>query len=121
MKLGFIVHRMKRERKKAKLKQTPSTMHHDHVGMKRYACQSNLIVTCVKGESPSTQIMSIWIQHHHPYRDVTMPPEVADITHENLEWTTPVSIIPKVQAAYPQVTGKQVHHAWTEMSEVLWK
>lgn len=58
---------------------------------------------------------------HDPYYDVAMPPEAADIVRENLEWTTPVSIIPKVQAAYPQVTGKQVHRAWTEMSEVLWK
>ena len=50
-----------------------------------------------------------------------MPQEAADIIHENLEWTTPVLIIPKVQAAYPQVMGKQVHRAWMEMSEVLWK
>lgn len=47
-----------------------------------------------------------------------MPHEAANIIHENLEWTTLVSIIPKVQAAYPQVTGKQVHWAWTEMSLV---
>ena len=50
-----------------------------------------------------------------------MPPEAADIIRENLEWSTPSSIIPKVQAVYPQVTGKQVHKAWADMSEVLWK
>ena len=33
----------------------------------------------------------------------------------------PVSITPKVQAAFPQVTPKQVHTAWTQMSEMLWK
>ena len=79
---------------------------------------------CIRGESPSSRIVSVRIQHHKrhlPYYDVAMPPEAADIICENMEWTTPVSIIPKVQAAYPQVTGKQVHWAWTEMSEVLWK
>ena len=33
----------------------------------------------------------------------------------------PVSITPKVQAAFLQVTPKQVHTAWTQMSEMLWK
>ena len=32
-----------------------------------------------------------------------------------------MSITPKVQAAYPQVMARQVHTAWTQMSEVLWK
>ena len=70
------------------------------------------------------QMVTIWLKHHEkhqPYFDVAMPQEAADIVHENLEWSTPSSIIPKVQAAYPQVTSKQVHIAWTEMSEVLWK
>lgn len=40
---------------------------------------------------------------------------------ENVEWSTPVSITPKVQATFPQVTPKQVHTAWTQMSEMLWK
>ena len=81
-------------------------------------------MSCVREDSPSTQTVSIQIQHHerhNPYYNVTMPPKASDIIHENLEWMTPVSIIPKVQAVYPQVTGKQVHWAWTEMSEVLWK
>src|ERR1700736_6268134 len=50
-----------------------------------------------------------------------MPPEALNIICDNLEWSTPVSITPKVQVVYPQVAGKQVHRAWTEMSEVLWK
>jgi hypothetical protein len=50
-----------------------------------------------------------------------MPPGATEIIQENLEWNTPVSITPKVQAIYPSVTGKQVHHAWTEMSKMLWK
>ena len=81
-------------------------------------------MSCIRGESLSSRIVSVQIQHHErhlPYYDVAMPPEAADIICENLEWTTLVSIIPKVQAAYPQVTRKQVHWAWMEMSEVLWK
>jgi hypothetical protein len=40
-----------------------------------------------------------------------MPPGTQAIIHENLEWSTPVSITPKVQAIYPTVTSKQVHKA----------
>ncbi|KAL0957568.1 hypothetical protein HGRIS_001353 [Hohenbuehelia grisea] len=40
---------------------------------------------------------------------------------ENLEWTTPSSIVPKVQAAHPHITPKQIHKTWTAMSETLWK
>jgi len=41
--------------------------------------------------------------------------------HENVKWSTPMSITPKVQAVYPQVMARQVHTAWTQMSEILWK
>jgi hypothetical protein len=27
----------------------------------------------------------------------------------------------RVQALYPQITGKQIHTAWTQMSEMLWR
>lgn len=40
---------------------------------------------------------------------------------DNLEWTTPVSMVGKVQALYPETTPNQIHRAWTEMSQVLWK
>lgn len=113
-----------KKKKKAKPSKAPNIEHRDHVGMKRYDCQSRLVVTCTRGASPSTQIISVRIKHHEkhqPYFDVAMPPEAADIIRENLEWSTPSSIIPKVQAVYPQVTGKQVHKAWADMSEVLWK
>ena len=39
----------------------------------------------------------------------------------NVECNTPVAIRPKVKATYPQVTPKQVHTAWTQMSEMPWK
>ena len=50
-----------------------------------------------------------------------MPPGASDIIRENITWNTPVAIMLKVQAVYPQVMGKQIHKAWTQMSEVLWK
>ena len=50
-----------------------------------------------------------------------MPPEAAQIVRDNIEWSTPTPITPKVQALFPHITGKQIHQAWTEMSEVLWK
>jgi hypothetical protein len=50
-----------------------------------------------------------------------MPPEAVAMIREILEWSTPNSLTPKIQAVYPAVTSKQVHAAWTEMSETLWK
>jgi hypothetical protein len=68
--------------------------------------------------------LKVHIQHyekHEAYYDVALPAMAAEIIRDNLEWNTPTSICPKVQALYPQVTGKQVHRAWSDMSEMLWK
>jgi hypothetical protein len=72
------------------------------------------------------QTWTVTVQlHHHknhqPYYDVALPPNAADMICENLEWSTLVSITLKVQALYPQVTPKQVHFAWTQMSETMEK
>ena len=71
-----------------------------------------------------TRTVTVRLHHHKNhqlYYDVALPPDAAALIRENLEWSTPVSITPKVQALYPQVTPKQVHFAWTQMSETLWK
>ncbi|KAI6143267.1 hypothetical protein BKA82DRAFT_4017571 [Pisolithus tinctorius] len=67
---------------------------------------------------------SIRIKHtnaHTTYYDVTMPPEATQIIRDQLEWSTPSSLVPKIQTLYPHVTPAQVHSAWTKMSKVLWK
>jgi hypothetical protein len=72
----------------------------------------------------TNRIIRIKLRHfdnHVPYYDVEMPSEAAAMIRKNLEWSTPVSLVPKVQAAYPSVTGNQIHAAWTGMSETLWK
>lgn len=77
------------------------------------------------GDAASTdRIIRVKLQHfdnHAPYYDVEMPPEAAAMIRENLEWSTPVSLVPKIQAAHPNVTANQIHAAWTGMSETLWK
>ena len=96
----------------------------DHVGMKRYSCRSRLVVTSRAADITGQRIVSIRIQHHekHPqYYDVEMPPEALEIIRANLEWSTPVSMVSRVQALFPNVTAKQIHAAWTRMSEVLWR
>jgi hypothetical protein len=68
--------------------------------------------------------VTIWVEHHKKHKqyfNVKMLPGAADIVCDNLEWSTTISITPKVQATYPNVTGKQVHKVWTEMSAMLWK
>lgn len=58
---------------------------------------------------------------HVPYYDVKMPAAALDIIRDNLEDSTPVSLTPRIKKRFPQVTAQQVHKAWTEMSEMLWK
>ena len=93
--------------------------------MERFSCRSSLGITCCPStDVPNQQIISIWLHHHEkhkPYYDVTMPPEAVAIIRDNLEWSTPSSLTPKIQDLYLAVTGKQVHRAWTDMSETLWK
>jgi hypothetical protein len=50
-----------------------------------------------------------------------MPPEAAAMIHDDVEWQTPASMVPKIQALFPVVTAKQVHTVWMSMSETLWK
>jgi hypothetical protein len=60
-------------------------------------------------------------ERHPPYYNVAMPSDAIQMIRESLEWTTPVSMVPKVQALFPKVTAKQIHAAWTSMSEAIWK
>ena len=113
-------------KKKAKPKEGPDVKHRDTIGMTRYGCRSKLIVSCATRGTISTGSQTVTVRlHHHknhqPYYDVALPPEAAVLIRENLEWSTPVSITLKVQALYPHVTLKQIHFAWTQMSETLWK
>jgi hypothetical protein len=50
-----------------------------------------------------------------------MPAGAAEIIRNNLEWSTPVALVGRIQEQYPIVTANQIHAAWTTMSEVMWK
>lgn len=50
-----------------------------------------------------------------------MPPEAAAIIRDGLEWSTPVEMVGRIQRLFPHVTASQVHSAWSQMSEILWK
>jgi hypothetical protein len=94
--------------------------------MHHYDCQSRLTVTChnVVGEESTNRVVTIILAHHEshvPYYDVEMPQGASDIIRESLEWTTPVTLVPKIQALYPNVSANQIHAAWSQMSETLWK
>lgn len=94
--------------------------------MHRYPCKSHLNISCQQKRSNGENILTvtIWLKHdikHTPYYDVLLPPEAAAIIRDELEWTTPSEIAKRIQADYPAVSAKQVHKAWTTMSEILWK
>ena len=84
--------------------------HREMVGMIRYDCQSKLVILCAaRGNDNTKRSWTVTVRLHHyqnhlHYYDVSLPP-----IRENVEWSSPVSITPKVQAVYPQVTARQVH------------
>jgi hypothetical protein len=111
---------------KQKVRPSPKegAKHRDTLGMHHYNCCSCLRVSCCEVDDPSSRQITIYLQHHKahtPYYDVAMPPEAAIIIRENLEWTTPNAMVPKIQALFPAVTATQIHSAWTIMSKILWK
>lgn len=97
--------------------------HCDTLGMHCYNCHSCLWISCHEGDDPSSRQITINLQHHEPhtpYYDVAMPPKAAIII-QDLEWTTPNAMVPKIQVLFPTVTTTQIHSAWSIMSKVLWK
>jgi hypothetical protein len=110
--------------KKAKPSTKPNAIHRDNPGMERFGCGSRLIVTCRASQSPGKRQVVLHLRHlerHKPYYDVTMPAEAAAMIRENVEWQTPGSMVPNIQASFPMVTAQQIHTAWMKMSETLWK
>ena len=92
--------------------------------MHRYDCKSKLSILCRTNRSKKTRTVTIWLEHyrrHPPYYDVALPPKAAEMIRDNLDWTTPNDMARKIQGEYPAVSTKQVHKAWTTMSETLWK
>uniref|UniRef100_A0A0W0FE87 MULE transposase domain-containing protein n=1 Tax=Moniliophthora roreri TaxID=221103 RepID=A0A0W0FE87_MONRR len=70
------------------------------------------------------KLITLWIRHHDkhvPYYDVGMPTKASQIICENLEWCTPSSLVPEIQAMHLNITTAQVHRAWALMSKELWK
>ena len=94
------------------------------MGMHRYECNSKLSIMCRSNQREKTRTVTVWLEHYkrHPhYYDVALPPEAAEMIRENLDWTTPNDMARKIQIGFPAVSTKQVHKAWTTMSETLWK
>jgi len=89
--------------------------------MSRFKCKSQLIISCVGLDLRTIKVRLNHHDNHIAYYDVALPPGASQIIRENLEWSTPVSVTPRVQAIYPHITGKQIHTAWTQMSETLWR
>lgn len=114
-------------KQKSRSSKATNIKNRDTVGMHRYDCKSSLVVMCRKADNTpngTDRVITVNLRHHDdhvPYFDVEMPSGASDIIREHLEWSTPASLVPQIQAAYPNVTAKQVHAAWTEMSETLWK
>lgn len=91
--------------------------------MKRYPCQSRLLITCRRPKKGGELHVAVKLQHefkHVLYFDVTMPPEANQMIEEQVEWLKPATMVSKIQSVYPQVTATQVHTAWRELSKAHW-
>ncbi|KAJ7774147.1 hypothetical protein DFH07DRAFT_988137 [Mycena maculata] len=103
-------------KKKSKASDDPDIRNRDTVGMKRYPCGSKMTISC--------RTIAVQLHHaikHTAYVDVAMPAAAFDMIRENVEWSTPVEMVGKVQAVCPDVSAQQIHRAWAELSEVHWR
>jgi hypothetical protein len=96
--------------------------------MDRYDCGSSLTITIKRWAQGGTQEVRVKLRHHKraehlPYVSVDMPAAALALIHEHLEVATPGDLVAAVQAldGCAHVTAAQVHRAWVEMSEILWK
>ena len=79
------------KRQKQQKSKEQRVKHGDHIGMKRYGCCSQLVVTSRAANFTGQQVVSIQIQHHEkhpPYYNVEMPMEALEIIQTNLEWSS---------------------------------
>jgi hypothetical protein len=68
--------------------------------------------------------ITVKLQHHIKhvlYIDVRMPPEALQMIQDQAEWSTPAAMSVKIQLIYSQVTTKQIHAAWRELSQQYWR
>ncbi|KAN0128951.1 hypothetical protein V8E53_013213 [Lactarius tabidus] len=98
----------------------------DHLPLETGHKTRKLNISCCTNPRSKVKIytISIWLEHHMkhtPYYDVSLPPEAMAMIQENIECHCPSKVVKKVLLTHPSVTTKQVHAAWTMMSETLWK
>ena len=113
-------------KQKSRPSQREGAIHRDTLGMHRYNCKSNLNISCRTNprSKEKTYTITIWLEHHMrhtPYYDVSLPPEAAALIRDSIEYHCPNEVAKKVLLTHPSITAKQVHTAWTTMSETLWK
>jgi len=72
--------------------------HRDTLGMQRFKCQSELLITCNNTEDAQiVRIVLAHSQHHTLYFDVSIPPKAVDIIRDNIDWALPNDVVWKVQ------------------------
>ena len=109
-------------RKKTQPSTKDGVQHRETLGLKRFKCQSELLITCTSNEAAQTlRIILSHSQNHTPYFDVSIPPEAVDIIRDNIDWALPNDIIGKIQSRYSHVTEKQITTVWTKFAQSSWK
>ena len=105
-------------RKKSQPSTKDRVQHRETLGLKRFKCQSKLLITCTSNEAAQTlRIILSHSQNHTPYFDVSIPPEAINIIRDNIDWALPNDIIGKIQSQYSHVTEKQITTVWTKFAQ----
>jgi hypothetical protein len=96
----------------------------DTFGMDRFPCKSRLHIAISR--RAGMQEISIRLRHdyaHEPYVNVAMPPAALQLITEHLGIAKPADLLPAVHrlSGCQHVTSAQVHRAWSELSQVLWR
>jgi hypothetical protein len=110
-------------KQKSRPSEKEGVKHRDTLGLHRFACKSNLRISCTIA-SPTSQRITIRISHlirHPPYFDVSIPKEVVEMVRRDIDWALPNDLTRKIQQDYPAVTNKQIMTIWTKLAQELWK
>lgn len=95
----------------------------DREQMKRFSCNSLLTITVTF----ETRLIHLRLSHNHhaPYENHKLSPEVLDFVNENIQHCTPAKLYQNLQHAKPSgwetALRHQIHYRWQQHHSSLWR
>jgi hypothetical protein len=100
--------------------------HRDTMGMDRFPCMSWLQIDITHHTSTGAHEVTVRFHHevqHKAYTSVDLPAAAYDLIRQQIVIAKPSDLLSVVHEldGCQHVSGAQVHRAWRELSEVLWR